>query len=67
MLNDSKEIVATLYLSSIILLIVMVITLAFGDHLNVHTAGYTLGIPLSSSVVLGVVFISKVRLINPDT
>lgn len=62
-LNDSKEVVATLYLSSIILVILVAITLFFDDYLNVYTAGYTFGILLSNIVVLGVVFISKVGLI----
>jgi hypothetical protein len=60
-LNDSKEVVATLYLSSLILATVIVITLAFGDYLNVYTAAYAYGIILSCAVVLGVVFLSKVR------
>lgn len=60
-MNDSKEVVATLYLSSLVLATVIVITLAFGSYLNVYAAGYAFGIPLSSSVVLGVVFVSKVN------
>ena len=61
MLNDSKEIAATLYLSSAILAVVLVISVALDDRLNVYSAGYCYGVPLSTSVVLIVVFFSKVR------
>ena len=59
-LNDSKEVAITLYITSIILAAVIIITVAFDDYLNVYSATYSLGIPLASSVVLGVVYVSKV-------
>lgn len=60
-LNDSKEIAATLYLSSAILGVVIVVSLALSKWLNVYTACYCYGIPLATSVVLIVVFFTKVR------
>ena len=61
-LNDSKEITATLYLSSLILATVIIITLAFDDYLNVYAGAFCYGIAVSSMVVLGVVFLSKVSI-----
>lgn len=60
MLNDSKEISATLYLSSLILAAVILISFVFPDYLNVYGGSFALGIPTSSTVVLLVVFVSKV-------
>ena len=62
-LNDSKEVAITLYITSIILAAVIIITVVFDEYQNVYSATYSLGIPLSSSVVLGVVYISKVRMV----
>lgn len=61
MLNDSKEIAATLYLTSAILAVVIVISIALSTRLNVYTASYCYGIPLSTGVVLIVVFFTKVK------
>ena len=60
MLNDSKEISATLYLSILILAAVIIISFVFPDYLNVYGGAFALGIPTSSTVVLLVVFVSKV-------
>ena len=60
MLNDSKEISATLYLSSIILAIVILISFIWPNNLNAYGASFAIGIPTSSTVVLLVVFVSKV-------
>ena len=60
-LNDSKEVAITLYITSIILAAVIIITVAFDEYLNVYSATYSIGIPLSSSVVLGVVYVTKVQ------
>lgn len=62
-LNDSKEVAITLYVTSIILAAVILITVVFDEYQNVYSATYSLGIPLSSSVVLGVVYISKVCIV----
>ena len=62
-LNDSKEVAITLYVTSIILAAVILITVVFDEYQNVYSTTYSLGIPLSSSVVLGVVYISKVPMI----
>ena len=59
-LNDSKEIAATLYLSSAVLAVVLIISLALPTHLTIYSASYSFGIPLATSVVLIVVFFTKV-------
>ena len=59
-MNDSKEVVATLYLTSIILVVVLAITIFLDEYVNVYAAGYSFGITLSTVVMLGVVFLSKV-------
>lgn len=59
-LNDSKEMSLALYLSSVILVLVIVISFVFGDRLNVYGGSYSFGVPLSCMAVLAVVFFSKV-------
>ena len=59
-LNDSKEVAFTLYLSSIILTVVLAITVFLDDYVDVLASSYSFGIIASSLVVLGVVFFSKV-------
>ena len=61
-LNDSKEISIILYITSIILVIVVVITLALGDYINVNGGIFGLGISTASTVVLGCIFVPKVRM-----
>jgi len=61
-LNDSKEISIILYITSIILVIVIVITLALGDYINVSGSIFSLGVSTATTVVLGFIFIPKVRM-----
>ena len=61
-LNDSKEISIILYITSTILLIVIVITLALGNYINVSGSIFSLGISTASTVVLGFIFVPKVRM-----
>ena len=60
-LNDSKEVVLILYLTGLVLASVIIITFAFSNYLNVYTGAYVIGICTTSAVILGVVFVSKVR------
>ena len=59
-LNDSKEISAIIYITSIILLVVVVTTLALRDFINVSGTINGLGFSTASTVVLGFIFIPKV-------
>ena len=59
-LNDSKEISIVLYITSIILVIVVVITLALGNYINTNGAIFGFGISTASTVVLACIFVPKV-------
>ena len=59
-LNDSREISAIIYITSIILVLVITITMAFGEYVNVSGGVFALGVSTASTVVLGFLFIPKV-------
>ena len=59
-LNDSREISAIIYITSIILVLVITITMAFGEYVNVNGGVFALGVSTASTVVLGFLFIPKV-------
>ncbi len=53
-----KEIAATLYITTAALVTVVVVSLALDDRLNIY---YGFGVPMTSSLVLVVVFFTKVQ------
>lgn len=59
-LNDSKEISAIIYITSVLLVVVITITMALGDYVNVNSGVFALGVSTASTVVLGFLFIPKV-------
>ena len=59
-LNDSREISAIIYITSIILVLVITITMGFGEYINVNGGVFALGVSTASTVVLGFLFIPKV-------
>ena len=59
-LNDSREISAIVYITSIILVLVIVMTLALRDFINVAGTINSLGFSTAGTVVLGFIFIPKV-------
>jgi len=59
-LNDSREVVLILYLTGAVLLAVIISSFAFGSYLNVYTGSYAVGIILTSIIIIGVVFVTKV-------
>ncbi len=61
MLNDSKEVSLILYLTGLVLAAVITITFVFGSYLNIYSGTYAVGICATSTVILCVVFISKVE------
>lgn len=63
-LNDAKETAVILYVSSIILAGVIVVTIAFSTRIGLYSGMYSLGIPLTCIIILAVVFLSKVVNIN---
>ena len=58
--NDSREISAIVYITSIILVFVVVTTLALRDFINVSGTTNSLCLSTTSTVVLGFIFIPKV-------
>lgn len=59
-LNDSREISAIVYATSIILVLVIVMTLALRSFINVSGTINGLGFSTASTVALGFIFIPKV-------
>ncbi len=60
-LNDAIFIVAAVYVTSIMLIIIMVSTyLLEKDYINVYPATYSLGLLVGATAILALVFIPKV-------
>lgn len=59
-LNDSKEISAIVYITSIILVLTIVMTLALRDFINVSGTVNAVGYSTAATVVLAFIFIPKV-------
>ncbi|CAI8012827.1 Gamma-aminobutyric acid type B receptor subunit 2 [Geodia barretti] len=58
-LNDSREVSITLYISSMILFIVVVVTFVYGDYIDVDGFVYGFGLSTCATVVLSLTFITK--------
>lgn len=59
-LNDSKEIALTIYFTSVILVIVIIVSVVWEENLTIYSATYAYGIAVSTTAILITVFISKV-------
>ena len=59
-LNDSREVSIILYITSAILVAVVLVTFIFGDYINVDGGVYGLGISTATTVVLALLFLPKV-------
>ena len=59
-LNDAREISAILYITTILILIVVVSNFVFGEYINVDGTVYSLCVSTSATCVLGFIFIPKV-------
>lgn len=59
-LNDSKEVSAILYITTVLIGVVILVTFVFGDYINVDGGTYGLGITTATTVVLTFIFIPKV-------
>ena len=60
-LNDSKEIAATIYLTSAILAVVIIVSVVLEKNLTIYGAAYAYGTALSTTAVLVIVFFTKVH------
>ena len=59
-LNESKEVSATLYITSGILAVLLVINFVLGDYIDVDAFFYGIGIATATTVVLICTFLPKV-------
>ena len=59
-LNDSKEIVLTIYFTSTILAVVILVSVVWEENLTIYSAIYAYGIAISTTAILITVFFTKV-------
>ena len=59
-LNDSKSVAALIYISSIVLVVIVLVTLSLRGYANVRPALFYGGIILLATVFLSLIFIPKV-------
>ena len=60
-LNDSKSVTALIYISSIVLVVIVLITFILRGYLNVSAAMFYGGIILLATIFLIFIFVPKVR------
>lgn len=60
-LRDSKEIAAIIYISSITIVVMALLTFALVNYINVGTAMFVVGIFLLTTTFLILIFLPKVR------
>ena len=63
-LNESREVSAILYITSIMLVIMIVVSYAFGDYIDVEAAVFGFGLSTLITVVLGLTFVPKVKMFD---
>lgn len=61
-LNDSREVSAILYITTVITVAVFLVTFIFGDYINIDGGTYGLGISTATTFVLVLIFVPKVSL-----
>ena len=59
-LNDSREVSAILYITTVITVAVFLVTFIFGDYINIDGGTYGLGISTATTFVLVLIFVPKV-------
>ena len=59
-LNDSKEIALTIYFTSAILVVVVIVSVVWEENLTIYSATYAYGIAISTTATLITVFFTKV-------
>ena len=60
-LNDSKYIVAATYVASIVLMVAIITSYSLRDFVNVFATLFCTGFLIGTTVILGLVFVPKVR------
>ena len=62
-LNDSKFIAATVYITSIILTVQIIVYITLNDYVNSFSALFSTCIFITSTIVLGLIFIPQVCMV----
>ena len=65
-LNDSKYIAALIYISSIVLIVIVIINFTVGGYINVAEVFYSGGLLLATTAFLGLTFIPKMVSLYKD-
>lgn len=60
-LNDSKEVAAIIYITSIVLAELVIVSFSLTNFQNIYESLYSGGLIVAATVVLAVIFIPKVR------
>ena len=63
-LDDSVYIAASVYVTSIVLTVIIVSTYTLRDYVNAYPAVVGMGLFLGTTMILGLVFIPRVRYMN---
>ena len=63
-LDDSKYIAAAIYITSIVLAVTTVSTYTLMDYVNAYPAVVGLGFLLGTTMILGLVFVPRVRVVS---
>ena len=63
-LNDSKEISAIVYITSVVDVELIIVTIALSDYNNLIAFFYYGGVLIATTVILSLVYVPKVRLRN---
>lgn len=66
-LNDTKETAAIIYITSLLLAIVIIVTLTLGDYQDIDGSAYGFGICTSTTLVIAFTFVPKVCSISKET
>ena len=61
-LNDSKYVAALVYISSIVLVVLALVTFTLGAYINVRELMFSGGVMVATTMLLVLIFVPKVRL-----
>ena len=62
-LNDAKYTTVTVYITTIVMFLTVVISFSLSNYVNAYVAVYSSGIWITATVILGFMFIPKVHII----
>ena len=59
--NDSKYVAAIIYITSVLMIVLVVVSVVLTEYVNVHTSLFALGLGLAATTVITFVFVPNVR------